>query len=108
MTTTTTIRIAFLYQLVAGVEQRSYGLNVASLANIPKKIIERAAHFSGLLEKVVIERQSDHIFCQLFGLVLKMQTSEEITRTRLTFKSLQDDLIYCQKAKKQIITKDDH
>eukprot|EP01126_Amoeba_proteus_P050666 TRINITY_DN6000_c0_g1_i19.p1 TRINITY_DN6000_c0_g1~~TRINITY_DN6000_c0_g1_i19.p1 ORF type:complete len:1006 (-),score=192.55 TRINITY_DN6000_c0_g1_i19:743-3760(-) len=101
-------KIAFLYQLVAGVEQRSYGLNVASLANIPKKIIERAAHFSGLLEKVVIERQSDHIFCQLFGLVLKMQTSEEITRTRLTFKSLQDDLIYCQKAKKQIITKDDH
>lgn len=35
------LRVVFLYQLVSGVENRSYGLNVAKLANIPSKIIER-------------------------------------------------------------------
>ncbi|KAG6034278.1 Mismatch repair protein msh3 [Claviceps citrina] len=42
--------ITFLYEVGEGVAHRSYGLNVARLARIPKKVIELAAHKSTELE----------------------------------------------------------
>ena len=58
-----------MYQLVPGTEERSYGLNVARLANIPEKIIQRASFFSNLLEHDVIDRQSSHLLLQLLASV---------------------------------------
>lgn len=42
--------ITFLYEVCEGVAHRSYGLNVARLAQIPKKVIEVAANKSGEME----------------------------------------------------------
>ncbi|KAG6007413.1 Mismatch repair protein msh3 [Claviceps maximensis] len=42
--------ITFLYEVAEGVAHRSYGLNVARLACIPKKVIDVAAHKSSELE----------------------------------------------------------
>eukprot|EP01135_Chromosphaera_perkinsii_P001577 Nk52_evm47s207 gene=Nk52_evmTU47s207 len=48
--------ITFLYELVAGVAGRSYGLNVARLAGVPTDIISRAAEKSALLEQSVQQK----------------------------------------------------
>ncbi|KAI9772313.1 MAG: Mismatch repair protein msh3 [Geoglossum simile] len=45
--------ITFLYEVTEGVAHRSYGLNVASLANIPKSVIDIAAIKSYELEESV-------------------------------------------------------
>ncbi|EAA34638.1 DNA mismatch repair protein msh-3 [Neurospora crassa] len=45
--------ITFLYDLAPGVAHRSYGLNVARLARIPRKVLEVAARKSSELEKEV-------------------------------------------------------
>uniref|UniRef100_A0A8C6TEU2 DNA mismatch repair protein MSH3 n=1 Tax=Neogobius melanostomus TaxID=47308 RepID=A0A8C6TEU2_9GOBI len=42
--------ITFLYQLIGGAAERSYGLNVARLADIPDSILQRAAHKARELE----------------------------------------------------------
>lgn len=42
--------ITFLYEVGEGVAHRSYGLNVARLAHIPKKVIELAAEKSSAME----------------------------------------------------------
>ncbi|XP_071436244.1 DNA mismatch repair protein Msh3 [Pithys albifrons albifrons] len=45
--------ITFLYQITKGVSARSYGLNVAKLADIPEEILKKAAHKSKELERIV-------------------------------------------------------
>jgi DNA mismatch repair protein MSH3 len=42
--------ITFLYEVGEGVAHRSYGLNVARLAHVPKSVIEKAAFKSRELE----------------------------------------------------------
>ncbi|KAG5914956.1 hypothetical protein E4U42_000219 [Claviceps africana] len=42
--------ITFLYEVAHGVAHRSYGLNVARLARIPKRVIDVAARKSSELE----------------------------------------------------------
>jgi DNA mismatch repair protein MSH3 len=42
--------VTFLYEVGEGVAHRSYGLNVAKLAGLPKSLIERAAGESGKME----------------------------------------------------------
>ncbi|TPX16424.1 uncharacterized protein E0L32_003718 [Thyridium curvatum] len=49
--------ITFLYEVGEGVAHRSYGLNVARLARIPKKVIEVARHKSRELEDEVKMRR---------------------------------------------------
>lgn len=49
--------ITFLYDLAPGVAHRSYGLNVARLARIPRKVLEVAAKKSRELEEVVRARR---------------------------------------------------
>lgn len=49
--------ITFLYEVEPGVAHRSYGLNVARLANIPKKVIDVAAEKSKELERDLGLRQ---------------------------------------------------
>nr|XP_006811682.1 PREDICTED: DNA mismatch repair protein Msh3-like [Saccoglossus kowalevskii] len=48
--------ITFLYQLVPGVAQRSYGLNVARLADIPVDILQIAAQKSHQLEDALMAK----------------------------------------------------
>uniref|UniRef100_A0AAX7TM14 DNA mismatch repair protein MSH3 n=1 Tax=Astatotilapia calliptera TaxID=8154 RepID=A0AAX7TM14_ASTCA len=49
--------ITFLYQLTEGAAGRSYGLNVARLADIPDPVLLTAAHKARELEKVVDARR---------------------------------------------------
>ncbi|KAG8456428.1 hypothetical protein GDO86_002273 [Hymenochirus boettgeri] len=45
--------ITFLYQITRGVAARSYGLNVAKLADIPQEVVSKAALKSKALEETV-------------------------------------------------------
>jgi DNA mismatch repair protein MSH3 len=49
--------ITFLYEVAAGVAHRSYGLNVAHLANVPKPVLEIASLKSKQLEKTIREKK---------------------------------------------------
>ncbi|KAJ9164766.1 DNA mismatch repair protein MSH3 [Coniochaeta hoffmannii] len=49
--------ITFLYEVAEGVAHRSYGLNVARLARIPRKVLEVAARKSKELEMEVNKRR---------------------------------------------------
>uniref|UniRef100_A0A669CMG1 DNA mismatch repair protein MSH3 n=1 Tax=Oreochromis niloticus TaxID=8128 RepID=A0A669CMG1_ORENI len=51
--------ITFLYQLTEGAAGRSYGLNVARLADIPDPILHTAAHKARELEKMVEARRKN-------------------------------------------------
>ncbi|NMB18083.1 MAG: DNA mismatch repair protein MutS, partial [Erysipelothrix sp.] len=42
--------ITFLYRVIEGRSNRSYGINVAKLAHLPKTVIERASQTLNLLE----------------------------------------------------------
>ncbi|KAL7268570.1 Mismatch repair protein msh3 [Rhizina undulata] len=50
--------ITFLYKLVEGLAHRSYGLNVARLAGVPKSCLETAAIKSKQLEDALVLRES--------------------------------------------------
>ena len=49
--------ITFLYQLVKGCAGRSYGLNVARLADIPADVVKAAAQKSHDLEHFIMKRR---------------------------------------------------
>lgn len=53
-----TTPVTFLYRLVEGVAQRSYGLNVARLAGIPRDILEVATAKSRELEIEITSKRS--------------------------------------------------
>lgn len=53
--------ITFLYQITKGVSARSYGLNVAKLADIPEEILKKAAHKSKELERIVSTKRSERL-----------------------------------------------
>ena len=53
--------ITFLYEIGEGVAHRSYGLNVARLANVPESVLEVAAVKSKELEYDVSEKRLDHL-----------------------------------------------
>ncbi|KAI8815766.1 DNA mismatch repair protein Msh3 [Fimicolochytrium jonesii] len=50
--------IVFLYKLTAGLAHRSYGLNVARLANLPAQIVAQAGEKARELERVVEGRRA--------------------------------------------------
>ncbi|XP_028616023.1 DNA mismatch repair protein Msh3 isoform X2 [Grammomys surdaster] len=49
--------VTFLYQITRGTAARSYGLNVAKLADVPGEILTKAAHKSKELEGLVNQRR---------------------------------------------------
>lgn len=61
--------ITFLYEVTQGVAHRSYGLNVARLANIPKAVLETAARKSQELEMEVKQRKLGGL-CNIIDCVL--------------------------------------
>lgn len=50
-------RITFLYKLVPGVANRSFGLNVARMAHLPASVIERAAVKAQQMEEQTVDMQ---------------------------------------------------
>lgn len=59
--------ITFLYQITKGVSARSYGLNVAKLADIPEEILKKAAHKSKELETIVNMKRSEQLWFFFFS-----------------------------------------
>uniref|UniRef100_A0A0D9WBC2 DNA mismatch repair protein MSH3 n=1 Tax=Leersia perrieri TaxID=77586 RepID=A0A0D9WBC2_9ORYZ len=53
--------ITFLYKLVAGASDRSFGLNVALLAQLPSRCIERASVMAAKLQEELSEREKNKI-----------------------------------------------
>jgi len=68
--------VIFLYKIQDGIEKRSYGLNVAQLANVPDQILDRAKHLSQLLEKDIIQRQEQYFFKQLNNIIEKSEKEQ--------------------------------
>uniref|UniRef100_A0A6I8PNK3 MutS homolog 3 n=1 Tax=Ornithorhynchus anatinus TaxID=9258 RepID=A0A6I8PNK3_ORNAN len=61
--------VTFLYQLTRGVAARSYGLNVAKLADVPGEILKKAAHKSKELEELVnMKRKRLKSFVKLWNI----------------------------------------
>ena len=67
--------ITFLYTLAPGVSHRSYGLNVARLARVPKPVLHTAAMKSRELEHDVRSKKLAAL-SKMMDLVLSEQTSE--------------------------------
>ncbi|XP_068941129.1 DNA mismatch repair protein Msh3 isoform X2 [Petaurus breviceps papuanus] len=60
--------VTFLYQITRGVASRSYGLNVAKLADVPGEILKKAAYKSKELERLVnIKRKRLKSFAKLWN-----------------------------------------
>ena len=49
-------QITFLYKLVPGVADRSFGLNVARMAHLPATVVDRAAEQAAHLEELTLHR----------------------------------------------------
>ncbi|KAM6328810.1 LOW QUALITY PROTEIN: DNA mismatch repair protein Msh3 [Alca torda] len=71
--------ITFLYQITKGVSARSYGLNVAKLADIPEEILKMAAHKSKELETIVNMKRKK---LKSFAEVWKIKGSQELQKWR--------------------------
>uniref|UniRef100_A0A5F8GWW3 DNA mismatch repair protein MSH3 n=1 Tax=Monodelphis domestica TaxID=13616 RepID=A0A5F8GWW3_MONDO len=60
--------VTFLYQITRGVASRSYGLNVAKLADVPGEILKKAAYKSKELERLVnVKRKRLKSFAKLWN-----------------------------------------
>lgn len=68
--------ITFLYEVGEGVAHRSYGLNVARLAHIPKSVLETAAKKSHELEMDVKQRKLGRL-SKLMSILLEGATGAE-------------------------------
>ncbi|XP_050185670.1 DNA mismatch repair protein Msh3 isoform X1 [Myiozetetes cayanensis] len=69
--------ITFLYQITKGMSARSYGLNVAKLADIPEEILKKAAHKSKELERIVnMKRRKMKSFAEAW----KINDSQELQK----------------------------
>ncbi|KGL82034.1 DNA mismatch repair protein Msh3, partial [Tinamus guttatus] len=69
--------ITFLYQITKGVSARSYGLNVAKLADVPEEILKKAAHKSKELEELVNMKRKK---LKSFADVWKINDSQELEK----------------------------
>ncbi|KAF6232361.1 hypothetical protein HO173_009466 [Letharia columbiana] len=61
--------ITFLYEIGEGVAHRSYGLNVARLANVPESVLDVAAVKSKELEHEASEKQLGHLSRSLHSML---------------------------------------
>jgi DNA mismatch repair protein MSH3 len=61
--------VAFLYRVARGVAHRSYGLNVARLAGLPRAVIDVAAVKSRLLEETMKRREAERWARSVLGVV---------------------------------------
>ncbi|TKA74788.1 hypothetical protein B0A49_01868, partial [Cryomyces minteri] len=70
--------VTFLYQVGEGVAHRSYGLNVAKLANVPRTVLEVAAIKSKEMEEEVGRKRLESLARMLSGLSQKEATQGDV------------------------------
>ncbi|KAL8996699.1 MAG: hypothetical protein Q9169_003871 [Polycauliona sp. 2 TL-2023] len=70
--------ITFLYEVGEGVAHRSYGLNVARLANVPDSVLEVAAFKSKALENKIRQKSLAHVSRVLQSTLEGHQTAEQM------------------------------
>ena len=58
--------VTFLYKLTPGIAHRSYGLNVASLANLPAEVISVAGEKARILEEETKQRESQKWYARFY------------------------------------------
>lgn len=79
--------VTFLYHLVSGAAARSYGLNVARLAGIPREILNLAAEKSNELESAVLSRRClKTSFQEIFS--SSQVTRESINHLRISMEKI--------------------
>ncbi|KAL9126519.1 MAG: hypothetical protein Q9217_004443 [Psora testacea] len=71
--------ITFLYEVGEGVAHRSYGLNVARLANLPDSVLDVAAVKSKVLEDEARARGLGHLSRSL-GAILEVPSEQELAQ----------------------------
>ena len=69
-------QITFLYKLVSGVADRSFGLNVARLAHLPATVVDRAAEQAAQLEQVTLNRT--RYTCALHAITCRHSSTQNI------------------------------
>ncbi|KAL8671449.1 MAG: hypothetical protein Q9168_004055 [Polycauliona sp. 1 TL-2023] len=70
--------ITFLYEIGEGVAHRSYGLNVARLANVPESVLELAALKSSALENEIKQNSLAHLSRALHATLADSTTAEQM------------------------------
>ncbi|KAK2819437.1 Mismatch repair protein msh3 [Arthroderma sp. PD_2] len=81
--------ITFLYEVAEGVAHRSYGLNVAKLANVPSGILEVAQTKSAELEAKISRKKMGGMLRGIFQ-TMSDETSNESTDDDLIGRLLND------------------
>ena len=61
--------ITFLYEVSEGVAHRSYGLNVAKLAGLPRSLLEEASRRSAQMEELEARRRLGYLGKAVGGLL---------------------------------------
>ena len=69
-------KITFLYEVGDGVAHRSYGLNVARLANVPESVLQAAAIKSKELEDEAAAKSVGHLSRSLYSLIGEREDSD--------------------------------
>jgi len=70
--------ITFLYKLVEGIEKRSYGLNVAKLANLPEDVLKVAKIQSEKFEKHTNSKKVKNFLLQLYNSMSNLENLKEL------------------------------
>jgi len=75
--------VTFLHRIERGVQKKSYGLNVALLAKLPREVVKRAYQFSKQLEQRVRHHQLSHNFKLCYKLLTAAagQSNEKLLQT---------------------------
>ena len=68
--------VTFLYEVGEGVAHRSYGLNVAKLAGLPRTLLEEASLRSQQMEQEEGHRRLNHLFKVIGSLTKKNQVED--------------------------------
>lgn len=74
--------ITFLYEVVNGVAHRSYGLNVARLADVPKSVIDIAAEKSKELEGEMKAKKLSHVYVTVWLLYSHNADNPQVETSR--------------------------
>lgn len=78
-------KITFLYEVGDGVAHRSYGLNVARLANIPENVLALAGVKSKEMEQTTEKRRMENLSKLLIGALVEEEEEEQNSRSLVRF-----------------------
>lgn len=82
--------ITFLYKLTRGVAQKSYGLNVAKLAQLPETVIKRAAEQAAQLEATTLARSRGDQIAAFQSILAAVSGTEKVADAKRILQRKQD------------------